>query len=118
MKSLSAVALIGAVLLLSGACAGVTPSVAIGFHHTPDPTRSSKTDDGVTTASAHYWRLGGSLAARFPYEEPTTITPCASVVHEASTATTKREGAGYDISTYTNTIPGTVCLEFDLPMGP
>ena len=39
------------VSLLLGGCAGVTPSVSLGFLHTPNPTTTTSTSvsDGATT---------------------------------------------------------------------
>ena len=40
------------VSLLLGGCAGVTPSVSLGFLHTPNPTTSTSVSDGATKVDA------------------------------------------------------------------
>ena len=106
------------VSLLLGGCAGVTPSVSLGFLHTPNPTTTTSTSvsDGATTVKVDVagWQLGGSLEARFPYDEGTTLKPCAIVTHSTATTSTKVKGREANVTATANAIPGAVCLEIAL----
>ena len=102
------------VSLLLGGCAGVTPSVSLGFLHSTNPTTSTSVSDDATKVDRAAWQLGGTLEARFPNDEETTLKPCAVVSHSTVTTTTKVEDGKPDITTTGNVIPGSVCLEIAL----
>lgn len=102
------------VSLLLGGCAGVTPSVSLGFLHTPNPTTSTSVEDGETKVAVAGWQLGGTLEARFPNDEETTLKPCAVVSHSTVTTTTKVEDGKPNVTATGNAIPGAVCLEIAL----
>ena len=102
------------VSLLLGGCAGVTPSVSLGFVYTPNPTTSTSVSDGATKVDAAGWALGGTLEARFPYDDEITLKPCALVSHSTATTTTKVEDGERNVTVTANAIPGSVCLEIAL----
>lgn len=117
MKNLH-IALFGLAGALMMGCAGVNPSVELGFLYTPPVATSSVSTsvsaDGIT-ASAGAWALGGSFKGTFK-EKATVLESCGNVQYTNTTTKTNLRGVVTEASSWT--IPGEVCAEFEPPTPP